>query len=118
MSRSLLLTLDTKYAKEMATATPASTTVMSSSLPSTTIAEEEPDNANSIDSSSLLGIRITLISSQRLEAALGLMAAVAAFATLCAILWRRRRHVWRLQAVDKQHLLTHVDAPDHVRISY
>lgn len=130
MSRSLLLTLDTKYAKDE-----EGTTVISSSasesivVVSTTISNEIPiepidhdDDKNneeieiidnsieahrlhaSVDddnvdkslheyetSSSLLGIRITLISSQRIEYILGVTSAFIIFVCLALVLVMKRR---------------------------
>lgn len=137
MSRSLLLTLDTKYAKDEEGTTVIS--VSSESSVSTTISNEIPiepidhhrsdkntfDNNNNneeieiIDnsieahplhasnnnneddkslheyetSSSLLGIRITLISSQRIEYILGVTSAVIIFICLILILVIKRHKI-------------------------
>lgn len=134
MSRSLLLTLDTKYAKDEEGTTVISSSI-SESIVSTTISNEipiepidHPDDIyktndknieeikiidNSIEahrlhasdddtdkslheyetSSSLLGIRITLISSQRIEYILGVTSAFIIFVCLVLVLVVKRRRL-------------------------
>lgn len=131
MSRSLLLTLDTKHAKDEEGTTVISFSSSSESIVSTTISNEIPiepidhdddsyksSNTNGIEiidnsieahrlqtsdvdsdkslheyetSSSLLGIRITLISSQRIEYILGVTSAFIIFVCLVLVLVAKRR---------------------------
>ncbi|XP_063705951.1 uncharacterized protein LOC134835030 [Culicoides brevitarsis] len=163
MSRSLLLTLDTKHAKDGDEATTPTTTLMSEPTTTTTISNEIPIepfdeqdiksdeiviNDNSIQahrlhsdkslheyetSSSLLGIRITLISSQRLEYILGVTSAFVIFVFVVLVIVLKRRNI-RQNAqnlarmasngttqliVDKQLLLEHECIPqvDHLTMT-
>lgn len=129
MSRSLLLTLDTKYAKEDTSTTTTTTTTTKPDVSLEGVDthllphhDNEADNSIELDNddaaAALLGVKITLISSQRLEAVLGLCTALVIFFAVTVLLVRRRSRS-RETRVDKQHLLTHeVLSPDYVRVSF
>lgn len=135
MSRSLMLTLDTKYAKDDDTSsttttsstTPSTTTSMSNEIPNepdyntllkqdlaqSTVhhySDNNNDDNNNLDnsissnslveaqslheyvtSSSLLGIRITLISNQRIEYILGACSAIIIFSIIIIMVIVKRR---------------------------
>lgn len=139
MSRSLMLTLDTKYAKEDDTSSTTTTTTSPSTIPTTTTSmsneisneldyntllkqelaqstvhhyndNNNDDDNNNLDnsissnslveaqslheyvtSSSLLGIRITLISNQRIEYILGACSAVIIFSIIIIMIIVKRR---------------------------
>lgn len=184
MSRSLLLTLDTKYAKEASSTTTTSSSMSLSSstnspltvpitnaetsttidplssledhgaggaqLAANSIADDDDGAAAANDdddnnvvheyvtSSSLLGIKITLISHQRIEYALGLCSALILFTAMAAVAaWKLRcprRSALARFVVDKQVLLQnevvpqrdsdaaltlpHHDDDDYLRVSY
>lgn len=116
MSRSLLLTLDTKYAKD-------GTTTSTTSNPVETQPHEAEEH-NSIEddhvtSSSLLGVKITLINSQRLVAVLGVLMTSVIFFAAAVLLYKRRKRQQRQHIVDKQCLLTHeILNADQIRVSF
>lgn len=114
MSRSLLLTVDTKYAKDDTAAVSSTVAAPSDASAVDEIHENSIEAADDVlISSPFLGIKVILISSLQLEAILGLVLALCVALVVATVFLLLKR--WRAkQHTDTQRLLMaeEVQPPD------